>query len=887
MLSSLIIWGMESNQGVAYIDALFLAVSAVTDTGLITLDTQELNVWTQVFIVFLMIVCHAVFQSIILVYARRRAYYSAIQNYADENKILVHNVIDEGSDLDIELHALDVLLILLPMFWFFWLFMGSIFAGICIIGSEPSIEVFESRNISIVWGSVFLSSIAWTNSGFSPLNDSLISLAPNTWILALLALLTFVGNTAYPVVLRLYIRIVQRIILCLPNSHLQHGKLNTTIKKILDHPRIFYTHLFKRKMTTWLTLVFIALNAFQFFFNIGVEWNEPVYYNHTTSGKLAAAFLTCAASRHTGYNTVAIGLLQPVTKWIILVMMHLAPHLILVPIQLSPVLEGHDNPKAPTQQSATGKLQRTSFVLPRQSIVLVPTTNPGTSGRTSIALNRTSFVGMRSSRGDVSDFFHAGSSGKLGSGSHGGDGKVSSPGGESGGHKVSLVSKSSQDGSPRLRTSFASNPGGGGGDSGSRRGGATKSDGGAGSLKQKISDTGESVKRTINGAVKGRSSFEKFKDETPGRSRSPSPSPGQATKSNIPLVPTDTSKRDSVSPTRSTAALSETSSKNRPPVDGDQGGPQGTHESSVTRSRSESPTQRRHRSKTPIRSRSPPRRGSKSFRPARRVSPNHRPSKQISSEEDSRRGRSQSRGRSPERKRGADSQSDSVSRSASSRSRSRSPSPGTRTPRSQSVEDTSSIDSTDQYVIRKLPISNLGDETEPRSIHVNARPDVPPPEESESSHETVIIQKTAVDEDEAVWFEPQTVSSDIKHQARNMLTDEFPIWFFLTLCIFISEESQFDNGDFTMFNVLFEMVSAFGNNGMSFGYTGLNTSLSTVFSTFGKLVIIVMMLVGRHRSVPSSRIDNSIRLPQLLSAQQDAEKRRAGMELPDIERGRN
>lgn len=48
-----------------------------------------------------------------------------------------------------------------------------------------------------------------------------------------------------------------------------------------------------------------------------------------------------------------------------------------------------------------------------------------------------------------------------------------------------------------------------------------------------------------------------------------------------------------------------------------------------------------------------------------------------------------------------------------------------------------------------------------------------------------------------------------------------------------------------------------------------------------------MMLVGRHRSVPSSRIDNSIRLPQLLSAQQDAEKRRAGMELPDIERGRN
>lgn len=51
-----------------------------------------------------------------------------------------------------------------------------------------------------------------------------------------------------------------------------------------------------------------------------------------------------------------------------------------------------------------------------------------------------------------------------------------------------------------------------------------------------------------------------------------------------------------------------------------------------------------------------------------------------------------------------------------------------------------------------------------------------------------------------------------------------------------------------------------GNVGLSLGYPGINASLSTEFSTFGKLVICAMMIRGRHRGLPYT-LDRAIMLP--------------------------
>ena len=63
-----------------------------------------------------------------------------------------------------------------------------------------------------------------------------------------------------------------------------------------------------------------------------------------------------------------------------------------------------------------------------------------------------------------------------------------------------------------------------------------------------------------------------------------------------------------------------------------------------------------------------------------------------------------------------------------------------------------------------------------------------------------------------------------------------------------------------MFSIFFEVVSAYGNVGLSLGHPSNSTSLSGHFTVFAKLVICAMMIRGRHRGLPLS-IDRAITLP--------------------------
>ena len=53
----------------------------------------------------------------------------------------------------------------------------------------------------------------------------------------------------------------------------------------------------------------------------------------------------------------------------------------------------------------------------------------------------------------------------------------------------------------------------------------------------------------------------------------------------------------------------------------------------------------------------------------------------------------------------------------------------------------------------------------------------------------------------------------------------------------------------TLFNILFEMMSAYGTNGLSMGFPGVNHSLSGMFKPISKLCIMFLMIMGRHRSM--------------------------------------
>jgi hypothetical protein len=116
---------------------------------------------------------------------------------------------------------------------------------------------------------------------------------------------------------------------------------------------------------------------------------------------------------------------------------------------------------------------------------------------------------------------------------------------------------------------------------------------------------------------------------------------------------------------------------------------------------------------------------------------------------------------------------------------------------------------------------------------------------------------------------PSYVGSHVRRQLS------FDLWF-VTLGWFIlaiAEGSRIQDKnepDFSLFNCLFEIISAYGTVGLSLGYPNSNASFSAQFNVIGKLVIIAMQIRGRHRGLPYE-LDRAILLPSESLQQREME----------------
>lgn len=119
----------------------------------------------------------------------------------------------------------------------------------------------------------------------------------------------------------------------------------------------------------------------------------------------------------------------------------------------------------------------------------------------------------------------------------------------------------------------------------------------------------------------------------------------------------------------------------------------------------------------------------------------------------------------------------------------------------------------------------------------------------------VYYDEDDINEAEKDDFHPSYVQVHLRKQLS------FDLWFiFLGLFVLcISESGKIRDGSISIFDILFEIVSAYGTVGLSMGFPNYDPSLSGKFSVIGKLVIIAMMIRGRHRGLPYA-LDRAIML---------------------------
>jgi Trk-type K+ transport system membrane component len=133
-----------------------------------------------------------------------------------------------------------------------------------------------------------------------------------------------------------------------------------------------------------------------------------------------------------------------------------------------------------------------------------------------------------------------------------------------------------------------------------------------------------------------------------------------------------------------------------------------------------------------------------------------------------------------------------------------------------------------------------------------------------SSYPMVLtLRKTNTYEERSIGLQKHDSSAAgiASHLQKQLAYD---IWFqflaFFLVCIIERGHILKQDPGFTEFSILFEVTSAYGTVGLSTGIPGQDYSLCGSFASLSKVVMLFVMVRGRHRGLPLA-IDRSILLP--------------------------
>ncbi|WWD17950.1 hypothetical protein CI109_102395 [Kwoniella shandongensis] len=212
----------------------------------------------------------------------------------------------------VEYRALRVLLYIVVGYFVFFQLAGFIIMAPYIAAGNRYDNVFneQPRHVRIPWFALFQSVSAFSNTGMSLCDTSMIPFQRAYVMIVVLIILIFAGNTAFPIFLRCTVWVCYKLV---PES----SRARESLKFLLDHPRRCFVYLFPSTQTWFLGLVMIGLTF------LVLDIGTPSIMAIPVGPRIAAAFLQSAAVRAAGFGIVALGALAPAVKVLYVIMMSL------------------------------------------------------------------------------------------------------------------------------------------------------------------------------------------------------------------------------------------------------------------------------------------------------------------------------------------------------------------------------------------------------------------------------------------------------------------------------------------------------------------------------------------------------------------------------------
>lgn len=233
----------------------------------------------------------------------------------------------------VEYQALRLLSYVVPIYIFAFQLCGCVILGTYVACNGQSAA--NANAVKPWWAGVFYAIAAFNNVGMSLLDASVIPFQRSRFFLCVMGVLMLAGNTAYPV----FLRLILRVTLYLLPANEKTKSWRETISFILKYPRRVYTNLFPSAQSWWLFFVLLILNAIDWTAFEVLNRNNPVVAALPIGYRLLDGLFQSLAVRSSGFAVVPIGSLAVGLQASYIVMMYISAFPMAITMRNSNVYE--------------------------------------------------------------------------------------------------------------------------------------------------------------------------------------------------------------------------------------------------------------------------------------------------------------------------------------------------------------------------------------------------------------------------------------------------------------------------------------------------------------------------------------------------------------------
>ena len=251
-----------------YLDGLFMATSAITSTGLSTVSMSDLTTPSFALLVMLIVFGSSLLLPLGPMWYRRYKYKQIKASFPTGVDLSENSVVQE---FDLQDRALGVMIRWVLIYVTLWIVIGAAML-LCALHLRPNEPALQEAGISRFANAIFLSVSSFNNAGFSLSPNSVEYLHDNPLAYLILSMLIIAGNTMSPVFYRFIIWAEWRLRIRL--------HWDTSVHRfILDNPRRISTNTLPTREVIFLFITTTALNIMQYVFYLASSLGKTSLIN--------------------------------------------------------------------------------------------------------------------------------------------------------------------------------------------------------------------------------------------------------------------------------------------------------------------------------------------------------------------------------------------------------------------------------------------------------------------------------------------------------------------------------------------------------------------------------------------------------------------------------